>query len=146
MNNVAPILYFRIPYELVKDQLLLEQVIMKDLEKYKIKHKSIKVTQNGNPLVYTKSNEDKKILIDNQLLFSQSKSCGLELNKTKLQLMVKGIDANNFKLRYNTDAMQKYTIVNAIEIKKQVGQILKLCKIELEAKANFDNYKRDRSN
>ena len=92
-----------------------------------------------NLLVYPKSNEDKIILIDNQFLFSQCKSCDLELNKKKFQLMVKSIDANNFKLRYNTDVMQIYKIVNAIEIKKQDGQILKLCKIELEAREDFDN-------
>jgi hypothetical protein len=74
-NCVAPLIYFRINYELVKQPLLLEKKIMEDLKNTKIIINSIKVTQNGNLLVYPGSVEDKKMLIEKNLLFPESQSC-----------------------------------------------------------------------
>ena len=53
-SKVTPIIYFRIDYELVKNQIVLENVIMDALKASKITLKSIKITQNGNLLVYPK--------------------------------------------------------------------------------------------
>lgn len=62
-HNVAPIIYFRINYELVRQPLLLEKTIMESLKSSKILLNSIKITQNGNLLVYPSSTEKKKKLL-----------------------------------------------------------------------------------
>ena len=137
-HSIAPIIYFRIDFELVKKPLLLEKKIMDALEKSKIILKSIKVTQNGNLLVYPSNIDDKKNIIENRLLFPECKLCDLEKNIKKNQLIVKGINAENFGLRYNSGITQKYKICNIIEIKKKDGTILNVCKIELESKEEFE--------
>jgi hypothetical protein len=139
MNNVAPIIYFRINYDLVKKPIQLEKTIMEALESAKVTLKSIIVTLNGNLLVYPESNEDKKLIIDNKLLFPDCKMCDLELNKKQYQLMVKGINAENFESRYNVNLNQKYKIANVIPIKKKDCHILNMCKIELESKDDFES-------
>ncbi len=138
-DNVAPIIYFRIKYELVKKPLLLEQTIMEALEYFKINLKNIKVTQNGNLLVYPFTNEDKKTILDNQLLFAECKSCDLETNNKKYHLLVKGINAENLELRYNSGLNQKYKITNVIPIKRNDGKPINICKIELQSKDEFES-------
>jgi hypothetical protein len=110
---------------------------MEDLRNSKIIINSIKVTQNGNLLVYPDSLEDKKMLIEKKLLFPESQSCDLEISKKNLQLMVKGINAENFELRYNSNLIQ-YKISQVIEIKKRDGTVLNMCKIEMETKDEFE--------
>ena len=92
---------------------------MEALKPSKITLKAIKITQNGNLLVYPGSNDDKKEIINNQLLFPKCKWCDLETNKKKFQLMVKEINAENLELRYNSGISQEYKIDNIIEIKKK---------------------------
>jgi hypothetical protein len=137
-NNVAPIIYFRMNYDYVKNPLKLEKIIMEALKPSKNTLKAIKITQNGNLLVYPGSNDDKKEIINNQLLFPECKWCDLETNKKKYQLMVKGINAENLELRYNSGISQEYKIDNIIEIKKKDGTVLHICKIELESKVDYE--------
>ncbi len=137
-NNVAPIIYFRINYDLVKNPLKLEKTIIDALKHAKITPKAIKITQNGNLLVYPGSNDDKQAIINNQLLFPECKWCDLETSKKKFQLMVKGINAENFSLRYNSGISQEYKIDNIIEIRKKDGTILNICKIEMDLKDDFE--------
>ena len=59
--------------------------------------------------------------------------CDLELNKKQYQQIVKGINAENFELRYNFNLNQKYKIANVIPIKKKDGHILNMCKIGLDS-------------
>ncbi len=61
-------------------------------------------------MVYPGSNDDKKEIIINQLLFPECKWCDLETNKKKFQLKVKGINAENLELRYNSVTSQEYKI------------------------------------
>ena len=137
-NNVAPIIYFRINYDFVKNPFKLEKTIIDALKHSNITLKAIKVTQNGNLLVYPGSNVDKQAIIKNQLLFPECKWCDLETSKKKFQLMVKGINAENFSLRYNSGISQEYKIDNIIEIRKKDGTILNICKIEMESKDDFE--------
>jgi hypothetical protein len=111
---------------------------LEDLKNTKIIINSIKVTQNGNLLVYPGSVEDKKMLIEKNLLFPESQSCDLEMNKKNLQLLVKGINAENFELRYNSNLIQNHKISQVIEIKKKDGTVLNMCKIEMETKDEFE--------
>jgi hypothetical protein len=129
-ENVAPIIYFRINFELVKNPLLLEKTIMEALKHTNITLKAIKITKNGNLLVYPCTNSDKKKIIDCQLLFNECKFCDLETNKKIYQLMVKGINAENLELRYNSSLSVSYKLDKIIEIKRRDGTVLNLCKIE----------------
>jgi hypothetical protein len=95
-NRVAPIIYFRINYELVKHPLLLEKKIMDDLRNTKIIINSIKVTQNGNLLVYPGSLEDKKMLNEKKLLFPESQSCDLEISQKKSPINGEGDSCREF--------------------------------------------------
>ncbi len=52
--------------------------------------------------------------------------------------MVKGINAENFELRYNSNLIQNYKISQVIEIKKKDGTVLNMCKIEMETKDEFE--------
>jgi hypothetical protein len=129
-ENVAPIIYFRINFELVKNPLLLEKTIMEALKHTNITLKAIKITKNGNLLVYPCTNSDKKKIIDCQLLFNECKFFDLETNKKIYQLMVKGINAENLELRYNSSLSVSYKLDKIIEIKRRDGTVLNLCKIE----------------
>ena len=52
--------------------------------------------------------------------------------------MFKGINAENFALRYRSGISQEYKIDNIIEIKKKGGTIFNFGKIELESKEEFE--------
>ena len=56
---------------------------MEALKQSKITVKAIKITQNGNLFVFPGTNEDKYVIINNQLLFSECKWCDLEISKKK---------------------------------------------------------------
>jgi hypothetical protein len=72
-----------INHELVKKPLHLEKNILEALRNNKISLNQIKVTENGNLLVYPSSNEDKKSIIDNKLLFPECQFCDLDSSKKK---------------------------------------------------------------
>lgn len=57
--------------------------------------------------------------------------------------MVKGINAENFSLRYNSDTSQEYKIDNIIEIRKKDGTFLNICKIEMDSKDDFERLLQD---
>ena len=88
---------------------------------------------------YPLNNEDKKLKIENNLLFAECKQCDLASSRKKYQLLVKGIDAESFSSRYNHGLNLKYKIVNIIEIKRKDGKVLNWCKIELESKDEFES-------
>jgi hypothetical protein len=50
--------------------------------------------------------------------------------------MVKGINAENLELRYNSGLNQKYKIILVIPIKRN-DQPINICKIELQSKDEF---------
>ena len=52
--------------------------------------------------------------------------------------MVKGIYAENFELRYNSGISQEYEIGKIVEIKKNDGTVLNICKIELDSNEEFE--------
>ena len=43
--------------------------------------------------------------------------------------MIKGINAKNLELRYNSGLNQKYKITNVIAMKRNYGQPINICKI-----------------
>jgi hypothetical protein len=59
--------------------------------------------------------------------------------------MVKGINAENLELRYNSGISQEYIIDNIIEIKKKDGTVLNICKIELESKEDYERLLQEES-
>ena len=109
-DKTAPIIYFRINQNLLKNQILLEKDIQEALKDYHITLKHLRITENGNLLVFTNSYADKKTIIKNNLLFPNNKSCDLGINNKTFKLLVKGINAEQFIYRYNVALEQKYKI------------------------------------
>ena len=91
-DKTAPIIYFRINQNLLKNQILLEKDIQEALKDYHITLKLLRITENGNLLVFTNSYADKKTIIKNNLLFPNNKSCDLGINNKTFKLLVKGIN------------------------------------------------------
>ncbi len=92
----------------------------------KIKVKEIKITANGNLLIFPSTLDDKLYLLDDKLLFPDLQKLDLDnSNNKKFLVMVKGINATDFKDKFN-NFESDFECNDVHEIKNKDNRILQM--------------------
>ena len=135
IDKIDPIIIFKISETYLKNKNLLHSVINKAFTE-KIGIDELKLTANGNLMIYPSSKGDKYRIINNNKLFPNCRKLDIGIEK-KYQLILKGISADD--LSSDSKFLDSTGIKNVIPITKDNIQ-LRLCKIEVESQDIMDRY------
>lgn len=142
VKQAAPIIVFKLDQQLLVDRKLLESEVKKATEGENIKIRELKLTENGNVLIFPQSQSDRKKIMESINLFPYNKKLDLESEKKKFVLLVKGIKGDEFLEIYDGSDLD-YGIAEVLEIKNKEGRILNMCKITINTKEEKDKLVKD---
>ena len=129
VDSVAPIIFFKVDRKFIKDRHILEKEILQQTKKDNINISEIKITANGNLLIFAATTSDKMKLKNNNDLLPHLKRLDLGTDEKKHFLIVKGATADRLK-EFESD-LTAMGIKHVQEILNKDGNQIKISKIEL---------------
>ena len=130
IDKIAPIIIFK-----VESNLLIKENLEKYLNDFAhdLNLKDVKITTNGNVLIYADNLSDKQIILNNKDLFKNCKKLDLNSVDKRPCLIIKGI-SKKYADEHIDDLKQVYGIIEVFEMKnKTSGKVYNFVKAVVES-------------
>jgi hypothetical protein len=129
MDKIAPVIIFKVEEDM-KDRMKLENYLKSNVKDVNIE--DVKITANGNVLIYTNNKSENDKIMKNENLFKDKKKLDLSLVDKKPYLIIKNITFDYAEQNFD-ELNDNYGIVDIIEMKnKMSNKSFQFVKIEIE--------------
>lgn len=129
---VAPIIYFKLDDKFLNNKREIQNEFFSHYNQDELNINHFKVTANGNLLVYPETDKDKKLLVNDRMIFPNLRKLDLEIQEDKIYtLILRGASVDDL-IEYRSD-LEEQGVVNIHGIKNKDGKIIKISKIDVES-------------